>query len=274
MARQDIVLDVDTGAQAEEKIRENFTELYTAKESFDTGMRYSDSAAEVLFDYLPGYQHGTEANPILDAVINFSATNAKRGSKVIIVLGTELEPTLEFTPLTVTLFKGQFKEESPAIINLLIVEYMDEGNVLAAYTQDYTHYLLAANNLSDLPSPSTARENLGLPALFDAKADKEIAIVNKTASAILALTDAGKLVEMDVATANTLTVPPNADVAFAIGTEILVSQYNDGQTTLTPGSGVTLRSSGSKLKLTGKYSAATLVKRGTNEWYVMGELSA
>lgn len=37
--------------------------------------------------------------------------------------------------------------------------------------------------------------------------------------------------------------------------------------------GVTLISSGGKLKLSSQYSAATLVKVGSNEWLIIGDLS-
>jgi hypothetical protein len=87
------------------------------------------------------------------------------------------------------------------------------------------------------------------------------------------LTDANNLVEMNNAAANTLTVPPNSSVAFALGTQIVVTQYGAGQTTIAQGSGVTIRSSGNKLKLTGQYSSATLIKRGTNEWVLYGDIT-
>jgi hypothetical protein len=96
----------------------------------------------------------------------------------------------------------------------------------------------------------------------------------QTASYTLVITDGGGLVEMNVATANTLTVPPNSSVAFPIGTSTDVVQYGAGQTTITAGAGVTIRSSGSKLKLTGQYSGATLYKRATDEWVLLGDLSA
>jgi hypothetical protein len=90
----------------------------------------------------------------------------------------------------------------------------------------------------------------------------------------LVLTDAGKMVTMTNASANTLTVPPNADVAFPTNTRIDVLQYGAGQTTIAAGSGVTIYSSGSKLKLTGQYSGATLWKKDTNTWVLIGDLSA
>ncbi len=94
------------------------------------------------------------------------------------------------------------------------------------------------------------------------------------ASYILALTDINKVVEMSVASANTLTIPPNSSVAFPIGTVIEVLQYGVGQTTLTPGAGVTIRSEGSKLKTTAQYAQAALRKIDTDEWIAAGSLIA
>jgi hypothetical protein len=100
-----------------------------------------------------------------------------------------------------------------------------------------------------------------------------ITINTQTASYTLALTDASCLVEMNVATGCTLTVPPNSTVAFPVGSVVDVEQYGAGQVTFTPGAGVTIRSTTSKLKLTGQYSAATLYKRGTDEWVLNGDLT-
>jgi hypothetical protein len=108
----------------------------------------------------------------------------------------------------------------------------------------------------------------------DAKTTKLITTNRQTASYTLVLGDADKLVEMNVATANNLTVPPNSSVAFATGTQILLAQYGAGQTTLVAGSGVTIRSNGAKLKLNVQYSGATLIKIGTDEWYLFGDIVA
>ena len=88
----------------------------------------------------------------------------------------------------------------------------------------------------------------------------------------LAMSDANKMVEMNNASANTLTIPPNSTTSFATGTVINIGQYGLGQTTITPGSGVTIRSS-SGLKLRTQYSTASLVKRGTDEWWLSGDLT-
>lgn len=99
-------------------------------------------------------------------------------------------------------------------------------------------------------------------------------IVNrKTADYTLIASDSGKLIEMNVAGANILNVPTNASVSFPIGTQILISQYGAGQTSVLAAGGVTINSAGGKLKLNVQFSGATLVKSGTNEWYLFGDIT-
>ena len=113
----------------------------------------------------------------------------------------------------------------------------------------------------------------GTDATFTGTTTTYIAFNNQTASYTLVLADAGKLVEVNNASANTLTVPPNSSVAFAVGTQILVVQQGAGATTITAGSGVTLRSKDGNLAIDGQYASVALVKRATDEWYVTGALA-
>jgi hypothetical protein len=108
---------------------------------------------------------------------------------------------------------------------------------------------------------------------IDAKTNKLITTNRQTASYTLVLSDADKLVEMNVGSANNLTVPLNSSVAFSTGTQILLAQYGAGQTTIVATSGVTIRSNGAKLKLNAQYSGATLVKIAENEWYLFGDIA-
>lgn len=94
-----------------------------------------------------------------------------------------------------------------------------------------------------------------------------------TANYVLVIGDAGTVVAMNLAGPNTLTVPPNTDVPFPVGTVLEVFQPGAGQTTITPGVGVSVRSSGAKLKLSGQYASASLRQRATDEWVAAGDLS-
>lgn len=88
------------------------------------------------------------------------------------------------------------------------------------------------------------------------------------------LSDLGKLVEIDNATACTLTVPANASVAFSVGDRIDILQIGAGQVTVTPVSGtVTINGYDGGLKLNGQWASATLVKRATNTWVAIGNLT-
>lgn len=89
----------------------------------------------------------------------------------------------------------------------------------------------------------------------------------------LVLTDAGKMVSMNNASAITLTIPTNASVAFPVGTRIDLTQLGAGQVTVSP-TGITLQSNGTKRKLTGQYSGGTLWKRATDTWMLYGDIAA
>lgn len=90
----------------------------------------------------------------------------------------------------------------------------------------------------------------------------------------LALTDAGGLVDLNNASSITLTVPPNSSVAFEVGTRINLLQSGAGQVTIAAGSGVTINSKGAALKITGQWSAATLIQRSANTWVLVGDIAA
>ena len=89
----------------------------------------------------------------------------------------------------------------------------------------------------------------------------------------LALSDNGKIIEMNNASANTLTIPLNATVAFATGTSITIIQTGAGQTTIAATSGATVNATPG-LKLRAQWSSVTLIKRATDTWIAIGDLTA
>jgi hypothetical protein len=97
----------------------------------------------------------------------------------------------------------------------------------------------------------------------------DLILDRKTDSYTLVAADNGECIEMNKATANTLTVPSGV---FTAGQQVLVTQYGAGQTTIA-GSGVTLRSDGGKLKINSQYSSATILFISATEAYVFGNLA-
>jgi len=90
----------------------------------------------------------------------------------------------------------------------------------------------------------------------------------------LVATDAGDLVTLTNASAIALTVPTNASVAFATGTQITITRAGAGSVTVAGAVGVTVNSADGFLKLRSQWSSATLIKIATNSWILIGDISA
>lgn len=125
-----------------------------------------------------------------------------------------------------------------------------------------------------LASDSVTQAKVADRAIGSAELDNLTLNAQTGTTYTLVLTDAHKLVTLSNASAITCTVPPNSSVAFETGDQVNLLQLGAGQVTIAAGSGVTIRSEGSKLKLKGQYATATLVKIASDEWVALGNLSA
>jgi len=96
------------------------------------------------------------------------------------------------------------------------------------------------------------------------------AINAQIASYGLTGSDNGKIVTMNVATPNTLTVPAGLGVGF----NCTAIQLGAGQTTITTSAGVTLNSYQGYLKISGQHGSASIVGYTSNVYNVAGNLSA
>ena len=125
-------------------------------------------------------------------------------------------------------------------------------------------------------SPITGGGVSGSVAIgYDAKAGTTLTLNNQTGTTytLVAADASNKLVELNNASAITLTLPPSV---FSIGEQINVYQRGAGQVTFTQGSGVTIRSTGATStapKLRVQYSAATVICIGVSEFLVVGDLA-
>ena len=93
------------------------------------------------------------------------------------------------------------------------------------------------------------------------------------------LTDAdNKLVTASNASAQTYSIPTNANVAYPVGSQINIIAIGAGQVTInavTSGTTTVLSNGGTAAspKLRVQYSSATLIKVATDSWYVIGDIS-
>ena len=116
---------------------------------------------------------------------------------------------------------------------------------------------------------TTARLQLTTGTVLEAPLS--IRSVTSTSDTLL-LADAGKLIELNNASAISLTVPLNSSVAFPVGTQIHLLQTGAGQVNVS-GGGIALNATpGTKLRT--QWSSATLIKRATDTWVLIGDLTA
>jgi hypothetical protein len=84
------------------------------------------------------------------------------------------------------------------------------------------------------------------------------------------------MIEVSNSSTNTVTVPSNSSVPFAIGTQITIVQTGTGQTSAVGASGVTVNCSPqgttNAAKLRSQWSSLTLIKRGTDAWLAIGDI--
>lgn len=84
------------------------------------------------------------------------------------------------------------------------------------------------------------------------------------------LGDAGYLVTMNNASANTVTIPPNSSVAYTVGTIIYMTQLGTGQSSFAAGVGVTIDTPTS-LSARAQYSTVFVAKIATDTWIAGGD---
>jgi len=110
---------------------------------------------------------------------------------------------------------------------------------------------------------------------FEAGLNETIPLNTQTGTTYtLVAGDAGQLITLSNASPITLTVPTDASIPFAIGTQITITQANSGQVTVDGAVGVTVNGSDNADKLRTQWSAATLIKTNTNSWILIGDIVA
>ena len=122
---------------------------------------------------------------------------------------------------------------------------------------------MAINIIGGTVSPST-------PLTIDPKTGTTYTFVLQDAN--------NELITASNASAQTYSIPTNANVAFPIGAQINIIQIGTGQVTInavTSGTTTVLSNGATPAapKLRTQYSSATLIKVGTDAWYVVGDIA-
>ena len=95
----------------------------------------------------------------------------------------------------------------------------------------------------------------------------------RTNNYTLVIGDDGTIIETNSTSGIVITVPTNAAAPFIVGTRITILRANTGAAIVAGDTGVTVNATPG-LNLRAQWSAATLLKRATNTWVLMGDLSS
>lgn len=98
-------------------------------------------------------------------------------------------------------------------------------------------------------------------------------IITFSVDRTLLLSDAFAYLILTGAIARTVTIPPNVDVAFEIGTQISFKQGGSGLLDFTEGAGVTIESRGALLDANGQSAVMSIVQDSTDVWSLFGDLA-
>ena len=213
-----------------------------------------------------------------DITFRYNGTEWKQwGASSILQNGNRLQATMtigtndNFGVYFKTNNLTRFAIGTSTIINYLVTRFDSE-------TASTLVYLDGSKNLKSLPTATypditelsyVKGATSSIQTQLNAKSPLNVTLDRKTASYTLVAGDNGKLIEMNVASANTLTINTSL---FSAGNQVLVSQYGAGQTSFVAGAGMTLRSDGGKLKIGTQYSLATLIFISATEAYLTGNL--
>jgi hypothetical protein len=104
--------------------------------------------------------------------------------------------------------------------------------------------------------------------------EDSVTVSAKTTNYELVLSDAGKVINMNSSSANTVTIPLNSSTPFVVNQKIDIVQTGSGQTTIAGAVGVTIQSKNSNKKIASQFSGASLIKLDTNTWLLIGDLTA
>ncbi len=129
---------------------------------------------------------------------------------------------------------------------------------------------LVGRNTTD----TLTNKTLTTPTINDARQNLTLNAQTGT-TYTLVLTDNGRLVTLSNASAIAVTVPLNSSVAYATGAIVNIQQIGAGAVTIQGASGVTITSTGATATAPvtrAQYSAASIIKTGTDSWTVIGDI--
>lgn len=193
-----------------------------------------------------------------------------------------------------TLTSGDFINVGTDILNIFTVYQRASNSVLSANSysgrQTFTANTATVNPINFSTAAATLLSTRQLGAIewdntqLYITSSTQFAALNRNAIATAtvlintqtgttfapALTDAGRLITLNNASAIAVTIAADATTDFPVGTQLLLMQLGAGQVTVSGAVGVTVISR-SGTKTAGQYALISLIKVAANQWVVGGD---
>ena len=206
----------------------------------------------------------------------YNTANASVGSLVspsIAYTINSLQTQITAIDLSTALLKADFAAKGDLLSasadnTLSVLSVGSNGTVLTANSATASGLAWSTPDVTLTNTATLTNKTLTAPVI-------NISINPQTVAYELVLADNGKMVEVSSASAVTLSIPTNANQAFATGAQITILQTSTGQVTIaatTPGTTTVNGTPG--LKLRAQWSSAVCIKRATDSWVVLGDLVA
>ena len=206
----------------------------------------------------------------------YNTANASVGSLVspsIAYTINSLQTQITAIDLSTAILKADFAAKGDLLSasadnTLSVLSVGSNGTVLTANSATASGLAWTTPDVTLTNSATLTNKTLTAPVI-------NISINPQTVAYELVLADNGKMVEVSSASAITLSIPTNANQAFATGAQITILQTSTGQVTIaatTPGTTTVNGTPG--LKLRAQWSSAVCIKRATDSWVVLGDLVA
>jgi hypothetical protein len=206
----------------------------------------------------------------------YNTANASTGSLVspsIAYTINSLQTQITAIDLSTALLKADFAAKGDLLSasadnTLSVLSVGSNGTVLTANSATASGLAWTTPDITLTNTATLTNKTLTAPVI-------NISINPQTVAYELVLADNGKMVEVSSASPVTLSIPTNANQAFATGAQITILQTSTGQVTIaatTPGTTTVNGTPG--LKLRAQWSSAVCIKRATDSWVVLGDLVA
>lgn len=150
----------------------------------------------------------------------------------------------------------------PTIVNA-------KGDLIVGTGADAVNRFGVGSDGQVLSAKASAVEGLEWITPYSSTTPVAFTVVNTT-SYTVTTADAGKIIV--VTTANPTTITLNT-TGLSTGQQILVYQFGAGSVTFAQTSPAVINSRGSSKVISGQYSAVSVIKYDTNNWFLVGDLA-